>query len=176
MNHFERRDGELCCEGVPLARLAHEVGTPLYVYSTATLARHYQVFQGALAAHPGLGEPEIAYAVKANANLSVLAVLARAGAGADTVSEGEIRRALAAGMAPERIVFSGVGKTEAELAFALQMGVGQINVESEPELRLLTRLARDHGAAPAIAIRVNPDVGAGGHGKISTGGATAKFG
>jgi diaminopimelate decarboxylase len=176
MNHFELRDGELWCEDVSLASLADEVGTPVYVYSTATLQRHYRVFREALDAHPTLGKPLIAYAVKANSNLSVLGVLGRLGAGADTVSEGEIRRALAAGVPADRIVFSGVGKTTAEIAMALRAGVAQINVESEPELESLTRVAREMGARPAVAIRVNPDVGAGGHAKISTGKAENKFG
>jgi len=161
---------------VSLTALAESVGTPAYVYSTATLERHYHVFAGALAAHPALGSPHIAYAVKANSNISVLATLARLGAGADTVSEGEIRRALAAGIAPDKIVFSGVGKTGAELAFALQAGVAQINVESEPELARLSGAARALGVKPAVVIRVNPDVGAGGHAKISTGKADNKFG
>jgi diaminopimelate decarboxylase len=176
MNHFEPREGELWCEDVPLATLAKAVGTPLYVYSTATLERHYQVFREALDAYPRLGRPLIAYAVKANSNLSVLATLARLGAGADTVSEGEIRRALAAGIPPLRIVYSGVGKTAGELAFALDAGVAQINVESEPELKLLAGLARARGVRPVMVIRVNPDVGAGGHAKISTGARESKFG
>ena len=175
MNHFEVRAGELACEDVPLSRIAEAVGTPVYVYSTATLERHYRVFQGAMVA-AGLGEPLIAYAVKANANLSVLKTLAALGAGADTVSEGEIRRALAAGIPAERIVFSGVGKTGAELAFAIDAGVSEINVESEPELDLLAKVAAQKGARPAIAIRVNPDVSAGGHAKIATGKADNKFG
>ena len=119
MNHFEVRDGELCCEGVPLSRIADAVGTPVYVYSTATLQRHFTVFREAFAPYPQLGAPLIAFAVKANSNVSVLKTLAEVGAGADTVSEGEIRRALAAGIPPGRIVFSGVGKTAAELAFAI---------------------------------------------------------
>jgi diaminopimelate decarboxylase len=172
MNHFDARDGELCCEDVPLSRIADAVGTPAYVYSTATLTRHLQVFQAAFAPR----EVEVAYAVKANSNLSVLAVLARLGAGADTVSEGEIRRALKAGVPAGKVVFSGVGKTAAELAFALDAGVGQINVESEPELEQLIAIAAAKGARPRIAIRVNPDVGAGGHAKISTGKAETKFG
>jgi len=176
MNHFEPRDGALACEGVSLAALAEAVGTPFYVYSTATLERHYQVFAAALRAHPELGEPHIAYAVKANSNLSVLVTLARQGAGADTVSEGEIRRALAAGIPAAKIVFSGVGKTSAELAFALTAGVAQINVESEPELKTLSGVARALAIRPAVVIRVNPDVGAGGHAKISTGKADNKFG
>jgi diaminopimelate decarboxylase len=176
MNHFEAREGELFCEEVPLAALAAAVGTPAYVYSTATLERHYRVFREALDAHPSLGAPLIAYAVKANSNLSVLRTLAALGAGADTVSEGEIRRALAAGAPPERIVFSGVGKTAAEIAFALRASVHQINVESEPELALISRLAREAGVRPAVALRVNPDVSAGGHAKISTGDSASKFG
>jgi diaminopimelate decarboxylase len=172
MNHFEAQGGELHCEDVPLRRIAEAVGTPVYVYSTATLTRHYQVFQSAFAPR----RVEIAYAVKANSNLSVLAVLARLGAGADTVSEGEIRRALTAGVPAGRIVFSGVGKSAHELAFALEAGVGQVNVESEPELELLSRIAAEKGARPKIAIRVNPDVGAGAHAKISTGKAESKFG
>lgn len=175
MNHFEARDGELACEAVPLARIAEAVSTPAYVYSTATLERHFNVFRDAVR---GLGRPEplIAYAVKANSNLSVLKILIAQGAGADTVSEGEIRRALAAGASPERIVFSGVGKTAAELAFAVDVGVAEINVESEPELDLLAKIAAAKGARQAIAIRVNPDVAAGGHAKISTGQADSKFG
>jgi diaminopimelate decarboxylase len=176
MNHFDLRDGALWCEGVDLTTLAETVGTPLYVYSTATLQRHYRVFREALDAFPQLGAPRIAYAVKANSNLSVLSTLGRMGAGADTVSEGEIRRAIAAGIGPERIVYSGMGKTDAELAFALDAGVDQINVESEPELVRLARIAHARGARPGVAIRVNPDVGAGGHAKISTGGKETKFG
>ena len=176
MNHFEPRGGVLFCEDVSLAAIAREVGTPVYVYSSATLERHYQVLHDAIAGRPELGEPLIAFAVKANSNLSVLRTLGRLGAGADTVSEGEIRRALAAGIPADRIVFSGVGKTARELAFALEVGVAEINVESEPEIRLLAQIAESRGARPAIAIRVNPDVGAGGHAKISTGKAENKFG
>ena len=176
MNHFEFREGELFCEDVPLATVAAAVGTPAYVYSTATLERHYKVYRAALGAHPELGEPLIAYAVKANSNLSVLRTLGSLGAGADTVSEGEIRRALAADIGPERIVFSGVGKTAGEIAFAIRAGVRQINVESEPELALVSHLAAEAGVRPAVALRVNPDVGAGGHAKISTGDAASKFG
>jgi diaminopimelate decarboxylase len=127
-------------------------------------------------AHPALGEPFVAYAVKANPNLSVLKTLARLGCGADTVSEGEIRKALAAGVPPARIVFSGVGKTSAELAYALDVGVGEINVESEPELDRLEAVAAAKGAKPTIAFRINPDIGAGGHAKITTGTAENKFG
>jgi len=172
MNHFEYRDGELCCEGVKLADIAAAVGTPAYVYSTATLERHYKVFKDAFAPRDVL----VAFAVKANANIAVLATLARQGAGADTVSQGEIERALKAGVPPSRIIFSGVGKTEDELAYAVRAGVHQINVESIAELETLSRIAAQRSAKPAIAIRVNPDVGAGGHDKISTGKSDAKFG
>jgi len=176
MNHFEPQDGALWCEGVPLADIAQAVGTPVYVYSTATMERHYRVFAGALNAHPELGAPSVAYAVKANSNLSVLRTLGALGAGADTVSEGEIRRALAAGIPAGRVVFSGVGKTAGEIAFALDVGVAQINVESEPELDLVSAIAATRGARAAIVIRVNPDIGAGGHAKISTGKSESKFG
>ena len=177
MNHFDyRADGgaapAMYCEDVPLARIVAEVRTPAYVYSTATLERHFQVFRDAFKAQT----PLIAYAVKANANLSVIATLARLGAGADTVSEGEVRRALAAGVPANRIVFSGVGKTDAELAFALEAGLSEINVESEPEMARLAAIAERKGVRARIAIRVNPDVGAGGHAKISTGSADNKFG
>ena len=177
MHHFDRVNGALQAEGVPLESLAAEVGTPAYVYSTATLTRHYSLLAEAVAAHPAaLGEALIAFAVKANSNLSVLATLARLGCGADTVSEGEIRRALKAGIPADRIVFSGVGKTAAELVFAIETGVRQINVESAVELDRLIAVAAAKGARPEIAVRVNPSVGAGGHAKITTGGATDKFG
>lgn len=175
MDHFDYRDGELWCEGVALSAIARAVGTPVYVYSSATLERHFNVFQDAFKGL-GVGEPLIAYAVKANSNLSVLSTLAAQGAGADTVSEGEVRRALAAGIPPSRIVFSGVGKTAAELAFAVHTGVCEINVESEPELDLLAEVAASLGKRQAIAIRVNPDVSAGGHAKIATGKSENKFG
>ena len=175
MNHFELQGGELACEGVRLAEIAEAVGTPVYVYSTATLQRHFTVLRDALTG-AGVHDPLIAFAVKANSNLAVLRTLARLGAGADVVSEGEIRRALAAGVAPERIVFSGVGKTEDEIAFALQAGVAEINVESEPELQLIDAVGRRLGRRAAVAIRVNPDVEAGGHAKIATGKAENKFG
>lgn len=177
MHHFDRINGALQAEGVPLETLAAAVGTPAYVYSSATLTRHYGLLADAVAAHPAaLGQALIAFAVKANSNLSVLATLARLGCGADTVSEGEIRRALKAGVPANRIVFSGVGKTDAELAFAIEAGVRQINVESAVELDRLIAVAASKGARPEIAIRVNPAVGAGGHAKITTGGATDKFG
>jgi diaminopimelate decarboxylase len=175
MNHFELSGGELACEDVSLAAIAQAVGTPVYVYSSATLERHYTVLRDALTG-AGLGDPLIAYAVKANPNVAVIRTLARLGAGADTVSEGEIRRALAAGVPPERIVFSGVGKTAGEIAFALKAGVAEINVESEPEMNLIAQVAAELGLRAAIAIRVNPGVAAGGHDKISTGKAESKFG
>lgn len=180
MNHFELKGGELFCEGVSLTDIATAVGTPVYVYSSATLERHFQVLRDALVAE-GIrgdhgGDPLIAFAVKANSNLAVLKTLARLGSGADTVSEGEIRRALAAGIPAEKIVFSGVGKTADELAFALKAGVAEINVESEPEMRLASQVAQSLGQRATIAIRVNPDISAGGHAKISTGKADNKFG
>ena len=176
MNHFESQAGQLCCEAVSLAQIAEAVGTPVYVYSQATLERHFTVFRDALRSHPALGEPLIAYAVKANSNVSVLKVLGALGAGADTVSEGEIRRALAAGIHPSRIVFSGVGKSRSEIAFALRTGVSEINVESRPELDLVAEVAASLGAPAPVVFRVNPDVEAGGHAKISTGKAENKFG
>ena len=177
MNHFEVRDGELCCEDVKLSDIAREVGTPVYVYSTATLERHLTVFREALAKQAiKLGAPLVAYAVKANSNLAVLSTLARHGAGADTVSEGEIRKAMAAGVPPNRIVFSGVGKLEREIVFALEAGVHQINVEAAPELDRIEAVAAARGMRAPVAFRVNPGVGAGGHAKITTGGITDKFG
>jgi diaminopimelate decarboxylase len=186
LHHFDIRDGALHAECLPLETLAEKAGTPAYVYSTATLTRHYGLLAEAVATHPGaLGEALIAFAVKANSNLSVLATLARLGCGADTVSEGEIRRALKAGVPANRIVFSGVGKTDAELAFAIDAGVRQINVESAVELDRLIAVSSSLKqratasraiATPEIAIRVNPAVGAGGHARITTGGATDKFG
>ena len=175
MNHFELQGGELYCEDVPLASIAAAVGTPVYVYSSATLERHFTVLRDALVG-VGLNDPLIAFAVKANSNVAVLRTLAQAGAGADVVSEGEIRRAVAAGVAPERIVFSGVGKTEAEVAYALEIGVAEINLESEPELHLVNAVAQRMGRSATVAIRVNLDVEAGGHAKISTGKAENKFG
>jgi diaminopimelate decarboxylase len=177
LHHFVLKDGGLYAEGVALETLAEQVGTPTYVYSTATLARHYGLLRDAVAAHrSALGDALIAFAVKANSNISVLATLARIGCGADTVSEGEIRRALKAGVPADRIIFSGVGKTDAELAFALEQGVRQINVESGVELDRLVAVATHKGLSPDIAIRVNPKVGAGGHAKITTGGEGDKFG
>jgi diaminopimelate decarboxylase len=172
VDHFEYRGGVLHAEGVALPDIAGEVGTPVYVYSTATLERHYRVLDEALAGLPHL----ICFALKANGNLAVIATLARLGAGADVVSEGEMRRALAAGVPPERIVFSGVGKTERELRFGLDQGIRQFNVESEPELEALARIAAGTGRTAPVAIRVNPDVDARTHAKIATGKAENKFG
>ncbi|WP_421738481.1 diaminopimelate decarboxylase [Caulobacter sp.] len=175
MNHFEYGPEGLACEGVPLARIAAQVGTPVYVYSRATLERHFTVFRDALEI-AGVADPLIAYAVKANSNVAVLKVLGDLGAGADTVSEGEVRRALAAGIPGERIVFSGVGKARREIEFALKAGVAEINVESEPELNLIAEVAAELGVRAKVAFRVNPDVAAGGHAKIATGKAENKFG
>ncbi len=175
MNHFELQEGELACEGVQLAKIAEAVGTPVYVYSSATLQRHFTVLREALVG-AGLKDPLIAFAVKANSNVAVLRTLAQVGAGADVVSAGEIHRALAAGVPPDRIVFSGVGKTQEEIALALEAGVCEINLESEPELKLVDAVAQRLGKRATVAIRVNPDVEAGGHAKISTGKAENKFG
>ncbi|MFN4113067.1 MAG: diaminopimelate decarboxylase [Sphingomonadaceae bacterium] len=173
MDHFSLIDGVLHAEGVPLPRIAAEVGTPVYVYSRATLERHAQVFREALAP---VGGPLIAFAVKSNPNLAVLRVLQRQGFGADVVSGGELMRALAAGMAPEKIVFSGVGKTDAELALGLDQAIGQFNIESREEGRELAALAAARGQRAPACLRVNPDVDAKTHAKISTGKAENKFG
>jgi len=175
MDNFTLRDGTLHAEDVSLPAIADAVGTPVYVYSTATLERHVQVFRDAVAGL-GKGEPLVAFAVKANPNKAVLATLAHAGMGADVVSGGELYRALDAGMDPEKIVFSGVGKTADEMAQALNAGIGQFNIESEPELDMLSAVATRMGKVAQIAIRVNPDVIAGTHAKISTGGKENKFG
>ena len=177
MHYFDLKDGVLHAEGVSLETVAAEAGTPTYVYSAATLRRHYGLMREACDAHKdALGDALIAFAVKANSNLSVLKVLGQLGCGADTVSEGEIRRALRAGIPATKIIFSGVGKTDAELAFAVREGVRQINVESSTELQRLIAVAASLNAKPDIAIRVNPKIGAGGHAKITTGGAGDKFG
>jgi diaminopimelate decarboxylase len=172
MNHFDYRNGVLHAEGVNLIDLATAVGTPFYCYSTATLERHYRVFSEAFAGEKTL----ICYAMKANSNQSVLRTLARLGAGADVVSGGELKRALAAGIPAEKILFSGVGKTETELRAALSADILCINVESEPELELLSRLAVETGRTARISVRVNPDVDSGSHAKISTGKSENKFG
>jgi diaminopimelate decarboxylase len=172
MNHFDYRNGVLHAEAVNLIELADAVGTPFYCYSTATLERHYRVFSEAFAGEKAL----VCYALKANSNQSVLRTLAGLGAGADVVSGGELKRALAAGIPPAKILFSGVGKTEAELRAALAADILCINVESEPELELLSRLAKEQGRTGRISIRVNPDVDSGSHAKISTGKSENKFG
>jgi diaminopimelate decarboxylase len=173
MDHFTYKDGVLHAEDVPLPAIAAAVGTPVYVYSRATLTRHARVFREALAALP---RTHIAYAVKANPNLAVLKVLAGEGYGADVVSSGEFERALAAGMAAADVVFSGVGKSSVELVRGLAAGIGQFNLESEEEGVELAALAQAKGATACAVLRVNPDVDAGTHGKISTGKAENKFG
>ena len=172
MHHFQYRDGRLAAEDVDLTGLAAEIGTPFYCYSTATLERHYRVFAEAFAGDDAL----VCYAMKANSNQAVLTTLARLGAGMDIVSEGELRRALAAGVDPQRIVFSGVGKTREEMAAALHAGIYCFNVESEPELETLSEVASSLGATAPVSVRVNPDVDAGTHAKISTGKSENKFG
>src|SRR6201985_2832237 len=165
MNHFDYRNGVLHAEAVNLIDLAQTVGTPFYCYSTATLERHYRVFTEAFAGEKAV----VCYAMKANSNQSVLRTLAKLGAGADVVAGGELKRALAAGIPPGKILFSGVGKTEAELRAALAADILCINIESEPELELLSRLAVETGRIARVSVRVNPDVDAGTHAKISTG-------
>lgn len=172
MHHFATKNGIMHAEEIDLTKLAAEVGTPFYCYSTATLIRHYEVFKAAFSGLPNL----VCYAVKANSNQAVLKTLARLGAGMDVVSEGELRRALAAGVAPDKITFSGVGKTRAEMAFALDRQIFCFNVESEPELLALSNLAAAKGQVARIALRVNPDVDAKTHAKISTGKSENKFG
>lgn len=173
MDHFEFRNGVCHAEDVPLPAIAAAVGTPVYVYSRATLERHARVFRTALA---GVDDAQLAFAVKANPNLAVLKVMAQAGYGADVVSAGEMVRALAAGMAPAAVIFSGVGKTKREMAKALDAGIGQFNIESEAEGEELAMLAAARGERATAALRVNPDVDAGTHAKISTGKAENKFG
>ena len=169
---FPYRHGELHAEGVAVAAIAAAVGTPFYLYSAAALTARYRAFSEAFGPRP----PLVCYAVKANSNLAVLRHLAGLGAGADVVSEGELRRALAAGIPPERIVFSGVGKTRDELTAALKAGIHQINIESIPELHRLSAIATGCGKTAAVAIRVNPDVDALTHAKIATGKRENKFG
>lgn len=171
MHHFEYRGGRLHAEDVDIAAIAAAVGTPVYIYSSATIERHYTIYREALGPRA-----HIFYAMKANSNLGVLMTLARLGAGADVVSEGEIRKAMAAGIPADRIVFSGVGKTEAELEYAVSTGIHQVNIESEGELEALSRVARRLGRTQAAVFRVNPDIGAGGHAKITTGSSANKFG
>ncbi|WP_394730994.1 diaminopimelate decarboxylase [Altererythrobacter sp. GH1-8] len=178
MDHFELKDGELFAEDVPLRRIADEVGTPVYIYSRATLERHARVFREGLQAVAAASgrEPLVAFAVKANPNLAVLRVLSREGCGADVVSGGELMRALAAGVPPEKIVFSGVGKTRAELQLGLDKQIGQFNIESREEGRELAELATAMGREASACLRINPDVDAKTHEKISTGKAENKFG
>jgi diaminopimelate decarboxylase len=175
MDHFQLIDGVLHAEDVPLSRIADAVGSPVYVYSQATLVRHARVFREALT-KAGIANPHIAFAIKANPNLAVLKVLAREGYGADVVSVGEMRRALAAGIAPADIVFSGVGKTADEMASALGEAIGQFNIESEEEGRELSTIAEALGKRADAVLRINPDVDAGTNAKISTGKAENKFG
>lgn len=172
MNHFDYRDGALHAEDVAISDIAASVGTPFYCYSTATLTRHFRVFTEAFAGLDAL----VCYAMKANSNQAVLKVLASLGAGADVVSEGELRRALAAGIPASKILFSGVGKTAREMDFALSAGILCFNVESEPELELLSARATALGKIAPISLRINPDVDARTHNKISTGKAENKFG
>jgi len=172
MDHFLYNNGILHAEDVPVTKIANEVGTPFYVYSKATLERHYNVMANAFKEIPTM----ICYSVKANSNLAVLKTLADLGSGADAVSEGEIRRARAAGIPPERIVFSGVGKTREEIRYALGINIHQFNAESREELEMINEIADDLGVKASVAIRVNPDVDAGSHDKISTGRKTDKFG
>ena len=172
MDHFLYRDGILHAEDVPLPEIAAAVGTPFYVYSTATLTRHYQLFKDALDGVPNM----VCYAMKANSNQAVLKVLAGLGAGMDVVSGGEYARARAAGVPGDRIVFSGVGKTREEMRLALEGGIRQFNIESEPEMVVLSEVASSMGATAPVTIRVNPDVDARTHEKIATGKSENKFG
>jgi diaminopimelate decarboxylase len=177
MDHFQYRDGELYAEDVPLARIAEAVGTPVYVYSRATLERHARVFREAVAqVEGGAARTHCAFAVKANPNLAVLRLMQREGFGADVVSGGELARALAAGMAAQDIVFSGVGKQAHELVQGLEAGIGQFNIESEEEGVELAAIAAARGQRATCALRVNPDIDAGTHEKISTGKRDNKFG
>lgn len=172
MDHFCYQNGKLFAEGVAIEEIAKQVGTPFYCYSTATISRHYTVFRDAFKDN----KVKICYAIKANSNLAVIKTVAELGGGADTVSEGEIRRARAAGVPADKIVFSGVGKTKEEMAYALKEGIFQFNVESEPELVALNEVAMSLGKKAPIAFRVNPNVDSKTHKKIATGGKGDKFG
>ncbi|MCR8548795.1 diaminopimelate decarboxylase [Salipiger sp. P9] len=172
MDHFLYRDGQLFAEDVPVAEIAAAVGTPVYVYSTATLLRHYRLFDEALAWGPHL----VCYAMKAASNQAILKTLAEAGAGMDVVSGGEYARAKAAGVPGDKIVFSGVGKTREEIRMALEGGVRQFNIESEPEMRAISEIATSMGVEVPVTVRVNPDVDAKTHAKIATGKSENKFG
>ncbi len=176
MHHFHYVNGMLHAESVAIEAIVAAAGTPVYVYSSATLERHYSIFAKALGASGPNAKHHVFYAMKANSNLAILKTLAKLGAGADTVSEGEIRRALAAGIPASKIVFSGVGKSAQEIAFAIDVGIYQINVETENELNLLSQIATAKGKRQSTVIRINPDVGAGGHAKITTGSDANKFG
>ncbi len=173
MDHFNYKNGELFAEDVAVAKIAAEVGTPCYIYSSSTLSHHYKVMEAALS---GLKNSLICFAQKSNSNFAVIKTLAALGAGMDVVSEGEIRRALACGVSPQKIIFSGVGKTADEMRFALEQDIFQFNVESAPELLQLNKVASEMNMKARIAIRVNPDVDASTHGKITTGLKTSKFG
>ena len=175
MDHFTITNGVMHAEAVPLPEIADAVGTPVYVYSVATIRRHVDVFREAIAGC-GNGDPLIAFAVKANPNRAVLATLAKMGIGADVVSIGEVKRALAAGIDPAKCIFSGVGKTASEMAEAIDLGIGQFNIESIPEAQTLSDVAMRKGIVANIAFRINPDVDAGTHAKISTGKSENKFG
>ena len=172
MSYFNYQNGELNAERVPISRIASEVGTPFYCYSTATIELHYAAFSDAL----NQLQSTICYAVKANSNIAVVRTLAQLGAGADVVSDGELIRALEAGVPPKKIVFSGVGKTSSELALALEKDILQINIESEPELERLNEVTQSLGKSAQVAFRINPNVDAGSHDKISTGRQEDKFG
>ena len=172
MHHFDYRAGVLHAEAVNVEDIAAAVGTPFYCYATATLERHYRVFAGAFADVPAL----VCYAMKANSNQAVIKTFAKLGVGADVVSEGELKRARAAGISPDKIMFSGVGKTARELALAVDEGILCVNVESEPELELLSSIAAGKGRVIDISVRVNPDIDARTHAKIATGKSENKFG
>jgi len=172
MHHFNYIDGVLHAEDVNIVRLADEVGTPFYCYSTATLTRHYQVFSEAFS---GM-DAHVFFAMKANSNQAIIKTLGRLGAGMDVVSVGEIKRAVAAGVSPSKIIFAGVGKTREEMAYAIDAGIFGFNVESEPELLALDEVARSKGVRANVALRINPDVDPKTHAKISTGKAENKFG
>jgi len=172
MNHFHHRDGDLYAEDVPLRRIADEVGTPCYIYSSAAITERYRRYETALSGF----NARVFYSVKANSNQAVIATLVKLGAGADVVSGGELKRALAAGVPPDRIMFSGIGKTAAELALAIDEDILCVNVESDSELELLSSIAKSKGRTARIAVRVNPDIDPKTHAKIATGKAENKFG
>jgi diaminopimelate decarboxylase len=177
MHHFHYRDGTLHAEDVAIADIVASVGSPVYIYSTATITRHYTLYAEAMARAAGSKDKaHIFYAMKANSNIGIVETLANLGSGADVVSEGEIRKAMRAGIPAEKIVFSGVGKTESELAHAVDVGLYQVNIETEGELEVLNRVATAIGKRQAAVFRVNPDVGAGAHSKITTGSDANKFG